>query len=132
MYVWLTSLLVWLAMLVTAVVGGAVRDKLLAPQLGEHRARQIETLAIAGLFAAGIAYYVTRIGMSPRQAIVLGTGWCLLTLAFETFLGRVVSKQSWTAVAANYNLAEGRLWPIVLMVLLVMPYVAAHWGHVRE
>ena len=128
MRVWLISLLVWLVMLATAVVGGAVRDQWLAPRLGEHRANQLETLVIAGLFAAGIAHFVTRVGITPRQAIVLGAGWLLLTLAFETFLGRIVSKQSWGAIAANYDLAAGRLWPIVLVVVLVTPYVAAQWN----
>jgi hypothetical protein len=32
-------------------------------------------------------------------------------------------------VLANYNVAAGRLWPVVLLVILVTPYVAARWQH---
>jgi len=129
MRVFLSAAALWLVMLVIAVIGGAVRDKLLAPRIGEHLARQVETVALAVVFAIGIAAYVWRARLTAAAAAVVGCAWCAATVAFETVLGRVILEQSWSEVLPHYNLAAGRLWPIVLVVLLVTPYAVARWRH---
>ncbi|MDX2099144.1 MAG: hypothetical protein SFW36_15305 [Leptolyngbyaceae cyanobacterium bins.59] len=125
----LMSMIVWLVMLVTAVIGGAVREKAIAPKLGELRASQVETIALAVLFALLIATFVVWMQLAPMQALAIGIGWCALTIGFETFMGLVLLRQSWDVVLGNYNLAAGKFWPIVLAVILVVPYLAASRLH---
>jgi hypothetical protein len=55
-----------------------------------------------------------------RLASLVGVG-----LVFETVMGRWVSHLSWDAVFADYDLARGRLWPLVLLATLVSPWL---WG----
>lgn len=121
----LASIGVWLLMLMIAVMGGVVREKALAPRIGEQRASQVETIAIAGIFATLITSFVVWNQLEPMPAIAIGVSWCALTIGFETFMGLVLLKQSWDVVLANYDLAAGKLWPIVLAVILVVPYLAA-------
>jgi hypothetical protein len=123
----LSALWMWLGMLVLAVVGGGVRERLLAPKWGSLWAGQVETLGIAALFAIGIVLYARWLRMAPSEAMIVGAAWCLLTICFETLLGRAILKQPWSTVIANYDVVAGSLWPIVLLVMLVTPYVAARW-----
>ena len=55
--------------------------------------------------------------------IALGVMWALLTIAFEFGFGRAMG-QSWATLLENYNLARGRIWPLVLVVLLLTPPLA--------
>jgi len=119
----------WFAMLVIAVIGGVVREKVLAARIGDLRASQLETVAVGAIFAALITAFVWWAHVAPRDAMVLGVGWYTATIGFETFMGRVLLKQPWSVVLANYNLARGRLWSVVLAVILVWPAVASYWRH---
>jgi hypothetical protein len=47
--------------------------------------------------------------------------WLGLTLAFEFGFGRLVAKQSWEQLLADYNVAAGRTWPLVLAWLATGP-----------
>jgi hypothetical protein len=51
----------------------------------------------------------------------------VLTLAFEFGLGRLVLDYSWARIGAEYNLLEGGLMPIGILVLTLSPLIAARW-----
>ena len=42
---------------------------------------------------------------------------------FETALGRLVARQPWRVLLADYNLLAGRLWVLVPLWVLCGPYV---------
>ena len=46
-----------------------------------------------------------------------------MTLAFETALGRLVARQPWRVLLADYDLRAGRLWILVPLWVLCGPYV---------
>jgi hypothetical protein len=48
-------------------------------------------------------------------------GWLALTVAFEFGFGRLVAKQSWDELLADYDVAEGRTWPFVLAWIAAGP-----------
>ena len=56
-----------------------------------------------------------------RAAYEIGGAWVAMTVAFEFGFGRLVEGQSWREMLAAYNLAEGRLWPLVLAWIAVGP-----------
>lgn len=63
----------------------------------------------------GPARSARRAGRSPRaESLRIGTAWLGLTVAFEFAFGRLVAKQSWRDLLADYNLAADRMWPLVL------------------
>lgn len=117
---------VWLLLLVVAVAAGALRVSLLEPRLGEARAHVVGTLVVVAIFAALIWATVgwIRPDLAPRALWTLGAGWLAATVAFELLFGRYVAGHPWQRLLADYNLAAGRLWPLVLLTLLLTPAVA--------
>jgi len=49
----------------------------------------------------------------------------LAPLAFEVLFGRFVVGVSWERLAADYNLLEGGLLPIGMLILMLSPLIAA-------
>ncbi len=48
----------------------------------------------------------------------------LLTVVFEVGLGRFGFGYSWAEIAADYNLLQGRLMPLGLVLLVLAPLIA--------
>ena len=61
--------------------------------------------------------------------LVIGLLWLGLTLSFELLFGHYVSGLTWEALAAEYDLLEGRLWPLVLSTTLIAPWF---WSAVHD
>lgn len=51
-----------------------------------------------------------------------------MTVAFETIMVRFWMKRPWAEAFADYNLLKGRIWPLVLLTLLAVPYIVTHFG----
>ena len=114
----------WLVLLVIGFSNGALRQVTYGRALPEPAANAL-SVAI-GLALMGTAvWWLTRAWplASPAQAWRVGALWLALTLAFETWLGRVGGR-SWEAILHEYALWEGRLWVLVPLFLLVAPRLA--------
>ncbi|BAY11692.1 hypothetical protein [Calothrix sp. NIES-2098] len=122
----LRSMIVWLVFILTESLNGTVRNLWLTPSLGDFWAHQISfftgsiiVLAIATIFVKWLD--VTR----TSQLFSIGLLWLLLTLTFEICLGRFILGYSWERIAADYNLLQGGLMPIGLILLMLAPFIAA-------
>lgn len=60
---------------------------------------------------------------TARQAWQVGSFWLLLTVAFEFLSGRYLAGHSWEQLLHHCNLARGRVRPLLLLWITVMPYV---------
>ena len=70
-----------------------------------------------------------RIGASrSSQLLWIGLFWGGLTLAFEILFGRFVVGASWERLLSDYNVLEGGLMPLGMIVLVLSPWIA---GKVR-
>ena len=122
----LKAVAVWLAILVCAVLNGALREGLLrrlgkpvAPMLSGARALSIVILAIAW-------FAVPWFGrMAASRFVSVGVLWLLLTLAFEFTFGRLVQNQSWAQLFQAYTFKDGNIWPLVLVVTALAPVLVA-------
>ncbi len=122
----LRGLLVWVIIMVAEVLHGTARVAFLEPSIGDFRARQIAVFTGSAMILALAIALVRWIGArSVRQWIGIGLLWLGLTLAFEVLVGRLVMGYSWERLASDYNLREGGLLPVGLLVLAVAPLVAA-------
>ena len=65
---------------------------------------------------------------SAAEANRVGAAWLAATVAFEFGFGRAVAKLSWEELLADYNLARGRTWPLVLLAIAAGPRVAYELG----
>ena len=119
------ALLVWLALLVLAVLNGALRQALLIPRLGERAAHVVSTLLLSAIILG-----VARASLpwmrptSARDAWLVGVLWLGLTVAFEFLGGHYLFGDPWERLLAAYNIAQGQVWVLVLVATLLAPALA--------
>jgi len=114
----------WLLLLLVAVGNGMLREASYGRTLPELAAHQLSTLT--GIVFTGLcAWWLLRVWplQSALQAWQVGLFWLLLTVVFEFLFGHYVAGHSWQRLLHGYNLAQGRVWPLFLLWIAVMPYV---------
>ena len=107
------------------VANGALGEKLVRPRTGEYAAHVYKSAAAVAWVLAVSRLYATRSRASVRQAWEAGAAWLALSVAFEFLAGHYVFRTPWERLTADYRLRRGRLWPVVLLALLVGPPMAA-------
>lgn len=124
--VWLKAATLWLVILVLAILNGILREKMLIPMLGD-----ITGFAVSGIILSCCIFIVAFAAapwygrMTSRQWILVGLFWLGLTLAFEFGFGILVQHKSPGTLLAAYTFRGGNLWPVVLTVTFVSPWLAA-------
>ena len=112
--------------MLTAVVNGTFRVILLNPRLGEPVGHIVSSLMLSLfiLLLAGCSC-PGQDPSPPAAALALGGLWLLLTLAFEFGFGHFVAHKPWRELLADYNIAAGRIWVLVLLTTLLAPLIVA-------
>jgi hypothetical protein len=106
------------------VGNGIAREATYGKVLGERAAHQVSTATAIAAFAAYFNLLQRRFPLpSAEDARRAGLAWLALTVVFEFGFGRLVAKQSWRQLLADYNLAAGRTWPLVLAWIAIGPTV---------
>ena len=123
---WARALVVWSLLMLAESVHGVLRTLLLAPTVGDFRARQIGVATGAVLILA-IACLSARWldGRTKSRLLAVGCLWLAMTLAFEVALGRWAFGYGWERLASDYDLPHGGLMPLGLLVLVAAPLIAA-------
>jgi hypothetical protein len=113
---------VWVAFMVTGIVNGIFRVALLEASMREYFAHLISTAILCVALFVEINVFLDIVGdYSSGWLIALGVMWMLLTVAFEFGFGHFIARQSWSTLLENYNVLRGRVWPAVLLVVLLTP-----------
>jgi hypothetical protein len=116
----------WLAILVCAILNGALREGLLLPLFGKPVAPALSGVLLSIIILA-IAMLAAPWFGRPRASryAYVGAVWLLLTLAFEFTFGRLVQNQSWRQMLDAYTFKDGNIWPLVLVVAALAPWLSA-------
>ncbi len=123
--VFLRALEVWLLISVAETLHGLVRISILQPVVGDFRARQIAVLTGSLIILVIAVLFRDWIPVTSRAAgAVVGAFWVTITVAFEVVIGRLVMDLPWARILEDYNLVEGGLMPLGLMVMFLAPLVA--------
>jgi hypothetical protein len=116
-------LIAWCAVALLAVANGAARDLVYAPFVGALTAHQISTILLVLVIGAAAWFFQSRWPLgSAREAMLVGAGWTIQTLAFECLIGRLSGK-SWELIFADYDLGAGRIWVLIPVWLLAAPVI---------
>lgn len=118
-------LLLWFPMLALAIVNGVVRETTYGKRLPELTAHQISSFT--GSLSLFAYIWLTADRLDPGTAVrawLAGGVWALMTVIFEFAFGRLYGKHSWERLLGEYNLAQGRLWTLVLFTVALGPYLA--------
>ena len=87
------ALVVWLLMMAIETIHGVLRNRFLAPLVGDFRARQIGVFIGSALILGVAALTIGWIRPnSERSLLAIGALWLALTLAFEFGLGRTLGR----------------------------------------
>ena len=122
----LKALVLWIGILVLAILNGALREKALMPAMGTFGALIASGIVLSvciGLVAFFAAPWYSPLPSS--QYWLIGLFWLILTLLFEFSLGRFVQHKDWTELLQAYTFKGGNIWPVVLAVTLLSPWLAA-------
>jgi hypothetical protein len=125
-------LIAWFVMLLVAMINGALRDLTYGRHVSELLANQLSCLS--GIILFGVVFYqfVRRWPpASARQALCIGLFWVVLTVAFEFLFFHYVAGHSWTKLLANYDIAHGRVWPLILLWVMFGPYIFHRYFKMR-
>jgi hypothetical protein len=120
------AVLTWLLMIPVAVLNGLFRESVVRPRVGELRAHQCSVVTgSAGFMALVYALWRDDVGrIRDRDLVQMGAWWVITTIIFEFGFGRFLRGFSWRALLHEYNVREGRLWIVVLLVILFSPVIA--------
>jgi hypothetical protein len=120
------GLAVWAIILLAEVAHGSGRGVWLEPLLGDFRARQIAVITGSTIIIAIAIVFVRWLGArSVYQLMGVGLLWLVLMLGFEIGFGRFVMGYSWERIGSDYNIFDGGLLPIGMVVLAAAPLIAA-------
>jgi hypothetical protein len=113
----------WLVILVFAVANGVLREAVFIPKLGSASG-----LILSGVLLSALVLLIAYLGLPWLRAhgselIVIGLGWLVATLIFEFSFGLFRGKPIGEILAA-YTFKGGNIWPVVLLVVAVAPWVA--------
>ena len=114
--------LLWFALAIIAIANGMLRELTYGKILSELSSHQLSTLTgiiFSGLFVL-LMHRIWPIE-SSAQAWLIGTIWLLATIAFEFGFGHYIAGHSWVHLLADYNIFKGRVWPVFLAWVLIMP-----------
>lgn len=131
---YLLALAVWPLFLVSAVTLGAVREKVIAPSLGEQTAHVIGTLLFIAVMLAIMWVFVRKIGglVQRIDLWLIGMLWTVMTVCFEFGFFHFVAGVPWEKLLADYNIFAGRLWVLVLLTTLCGPAMMDWWHGTRQ
>lgn len=121
----LKALAIWLGILVMAVVNGVLRESVFIPSLGIPAAFVFSGVLLSVLII--VVAYLSIPWLKIRHAMQLwfvGFYWLALTLVFEFSFGLWQGK-SWSMLFEAYTFKDGNIWPVVLAVIVLAPFVAS-------
>ena len=120
------SIVVWLLLLFLAVMNGGLRNAVLTPRLGEIGGHITSTMLLC---AAMLVVTSLTIGWirptTSTEALMIGGGWVLMTVAFEFLAGHYFFRTPWARLLEDYDLFGGRIWILVLATSAFAPLVMA-------
>jgi hypothetical protein len=120
----------WLGFMAVTSAGALIRKKFLTAMVGQVEGRALDTMVVSAIIFALICAYVSRLdGATPGSLVRLGIFWTVLTILFDYIFSHYVLGVAWEFIGINYNIAQGRLWPLELLVILFGPLFA---GKIRD
>lgn len=114
----------WLGMAALAPANGTLRELVLRHWLSDLHARQLSSASLVAVLF-GYVWFLQRRWPIPglRAAAVIGAAWATGAALFDFGFGLLEGK-SVSVLLADYNLAEGRTWGVVVVATAgVMPLV---------
>ena len=120
------ALAVWFGLLVIAFANGGLREMALVPSVGETAGHALSSITLSAAILLLAWFTIAWIHpASNADAWTIGALWLALTLAFEFLAGHYLFGNPWSRLLADYNVAAGRIWVLVLVTTTLAPVISA-------
>ncbi len=117
---------VWFMLMMLAIANGVFRNSVVSPRIGEHGGHIFSTISLCLIILIVAWATIGWIGpRTSRDALQVGVLWVAMTVGFEFLAGHYVFGNPWEKLFADYNVARGRIWILVLVANLTAPRLAA-------
>ena len=128
------AVVTWMLMIPIAILNGGLRNSLIKPRSGELAAHQISVVTGSLAFFTLVFLMLRHDAPAKTDRWLLGLGgvWVSATIAFEFVFGHFVMKNPWSRLLADYNIREGRLWTVVLLVIALAPLAVKRIVNARQ
>lgn len=124
--VFIKALLLWIIILVFAVINGALREKMLIQLLGYFPGLIISGIILSCFIFLAAFFSASWYGrLTSSHYWIIGLFWLFLTLLFEFVFGHFIEHKDWADLLQAYTFKGGNIWPVVLVVTLISPWVTA-------
>lgn len=121
------GLVVWLIIICAESLHGTIRELFLKPLIGDLRARQVGFFTALAIILAITFIFIRWVQASNnKQLLAVGITWAALTFVFEALIVRPALDVSWERFLADYNIVEGGVMAIGLIILALAPFIAAY------
>ena len=128
----LKAVAMWLLILIFATLNGAFRRAVLMPNLGAPVAFVLSGMLLSLCIIVMAFLFVRRLGpVGKTESLYVGLLWLFSTIVFEFAFGRLMQHKSWSELLEAYTFKDGNIWPVVLLVVLLAPWLAVR-GSVRS
>lgn len=122
----LRSVAVWLVILALAMLNGFLREAVLVTVLSKPVAFLLSGLLLSSLVLIVAIVLAPWLQLSSTlRCVSVGLLWLSLTLIFEFGFGGVVQGRALAEMLGAYTFKDGNIWPLVLVVTLFAPLIAA-------
>jgi len=117
---------IWFIIVILAIFNGAIREKLLTPNIGSSIALPLSGLLLSILIVLVAFVTMPFFGSSESKTyIYIGVIWVLLTLSFEFLFGHYIAGKPWHEIIQVLNIKKGDLFIVALFVTLISPWLSA-------
>lgn len=122
----LKASVLWFIIAISAVINGIVRETVLTPYFGGAVALPTSGITLSMIIFT-ITYYSFKLfdKNKYRTYLYIGIQWVTMTLLFEFVFGHYVIGKSWPELLQVFNILEGNLFIIALLVSFFSPLLVA-------
>jgi len=119
----------WLVILPFMIINGIARELLVKPLVPAQVAEAISVAIGIGIVLALTRFLLHPLAGKPTPQLARASlTLVILTVAFEFLFGHYVDRKSWSDLLANYEIWNGRLWPVALAVIAFTPFLWGRWS----
>lgn len=119
------SFLFWFMFIPIAIINGSVRNFFYQPIVGDLAAHQISSVTFSFLFLLFTYFFIktSKVKIKKSESLQIGIFWLFLTIIFEFGFGHFIAGNSWQKLLFDYNIFQGRVWFLVLMIITFSPSI---------
>ncbi len=122
----LKAALIWFIIALLAIVNGLFRESILVPYCGQSIALPSSGIMLSMIILT-ITYFSFKLFEKNNSLtyFLIGIQWVSMTLLFEFVFGHYVVGKSWSELLQVFNILEGNLFSVVLLISLFSPTLVA-------